>query len=101
MTALVGLQKLPQYEYSVAMKHVQYVHEDLEGLMNFVTALLCFRATTDAGIDFSARASPFEQGSSWFAFHNSIITPSWQQDKGEATTQLFLPCVLLCNNQQW
>lgn len=75
--------------------------EDLEGLMNFVTALLCCRATSDAGIDFSAQASPFEQSSSLFAFHNSIITPRWQQDKGEATMQLFIPHVLLCNNEQW
>lgn len=75
--------------------------EDLEGLMNFVTALLCCRATTDAGIDFSVQASPLEQSSPWFAFPNSIITPRWQQDKGEATTQLFMPCELLCNNQQW
>lgn len=75
--------------------------EDLEGLMNFVTALLCCRAMTDAGIDFSAQASPFEQSSSGFAFPNSIIAPLWQQDKGEATTQLFIPCVLLCNNLQW
>lgn len=103
VTALVGLQKLPQYEYSVPMKYVKYGKPgcDLEGLMNFVTALPCCGATTDAGIDSSAQASPFEQSSSLFAFHNSIITPRWQQDKREAATQLFIPRVLLCNNQRW
>lgn len=76
--------------------------EDLEGSMNFVTALLSCRATTDAAIDFSVQASPsFEQSSSLFAFHNSVITPCWQQDKGEVTVQLFIPPVLLCSNQQW
>lgn len=100
---------LPRYEYSVPIKYAQYCKpcqgEDLEGSMNFVTALLSCRGTTDAAIDFSVQASPsFEQSSSLFAFHNSVITPRWQQDKGEATVQLFIPlfipCVLLCHNQQ-
>lgn len=106
VAALVGLQMLPQYEYSVPIKYAQYGKarqgEDLEGSMNFITALLSCRGMTDAAIDLSVQASPsFERSSSLFAFHNSVITPHWQQDKEEVTVQLFIPRVLLCNNQQW
>lgn len=106
VAALVGVQLLPPYEYSAPIKYAQYGEpcqgEDLEGSMNFVTALLSCRGTTDAAIDFWVETSPsFEQSSSLFAFHNSVITPRWQQDKGEATVQLFIPRELLCSNQWW
>lgn len=56
VAALVGVQLLPPYEYSAPIKYAQYGEpcqgEDLEGSMNFVTALLSCRGTTDAAIDF-------------------------------------------------